>query len=215
MRVLLIDQFDVCREGMKAILLQMNEECKFLEANSIEEGVEVSNGVDLDLTIIDLDVPEIGSLGMLSLIEKSSLQGNIILFSSMENYTVMREAYEMGINAFIGEQTKKEITIFVFQIVLAGGRYFSPEVIGGRADFERKGPTTSRFLINEEDQPILSNRQFDVLKLLAEGKPNKVIARELNIATGTVKVHIAGILKSLKASNRTQAVSIANHIKLL
>lgn len=215
MRVLLIDQFDVCREGMKGILLHMSEECEFLEASTIEEGVKISNGMDLDLIIIDLDVPEIGSLGMLNLIEKSSLRGNIILFSSSEKYAVMRKAYEMGISAFIGEQTKKEITVFVFQIVLAGGRYFSPEVIGGRADLKRKGPTTSRFLITEEDQPILSNRQFDVLRLLAEGKPNKVIARELSIATGTVKVHIAGILKTLKANNRTQAVSIANHINIL
>lgn len=214
MRVLLVDQFDVCREGMKIILLQMNETCEFLEANTIEEGAAVSKGLDLDLIIIDLDVPEVGSLGMLKKIEQLNLKGNIVLFSSMEEYAVMRKAYEMGVSAFIGEHTKKEITVFVFQIVLAGGRYFSPEVIGGREDFDRKG-STSRFLITENEQPILSNRQFDVLKLLAEGKPNKVIALELSIATGTVKVHIAGILKALKASNRTQAVSIANHINIL
>ncbi len=214
MRVLLVDQFDICREGMKAVLLQIEQECDFLEASTIEEAEALVGDSDLGLIIIDLDVPEIGGIAMLRKIEQSNLEGNIVVFSTTEDYSVMRRAYQMGISAFIGEQTKKEITISVFQIVLAGGRYFSPEVIGGRRDYESQG-STSRFLVREEDRPVLSNRQFEVLKLLAEGKPNKVIARELNIATGTVKVHIAGILKSLKATNRTQAVSIANHINML
>lgn len=214
MRVLVVDQFDICREGMKAVLLQIDEKCDFLEAVSIEEGVEVAGDLELDLIIIDLDVEKISSVAMLCKIEESNLKGNIVVFSISEDYTVMRKAYEMGISAFIGVQTKKEIIISVFQIVLAGGRYFSPEIIGGRPDFKRHG-SASRFLIDAEDRPILSNRQFDVLKLLSEGKPNKIIARELNIATGTVKVHIAGILRSLKATNRTQAVSIANHINIL
>lgn len=214
MRVLLIDQFDICREGMKSVLLQMDKECSFIEASSIEEGVAAAGDLELDLIIIDLDMPEISSIGMLSMIERANLKGNIVLFSTSEEYAVMRKAYQMGVSAFIGERTIKEITISVFQIVLAGGRYFSPEVIGGRPDFDVKG-SSSRFLITPDGQPSLSHRQFDVLKLLAEGQPNKLIARELNIATGTVKVHISGILKTLKAKNRTQAVSIAKHINIL
>ncbi len=214
MRVLIVDQFDICREGMKAVFLQIDKECNFLEADSIEEGATVAAGLELDMVIVDLDVPEVGSMGMLDKIEKSSLGSNIVLFSTTEDYAVMRKAYEIGASAFIGEQTKKEITISVFQIVLAGGRYFSPEVIGGRSNYNVQD-STSRFLVTEESRPVLSKRQFDVLKLLAEGKPNKIIARELDIATGTVKVHIAGILKALKATNRTQAVSIANHINIL
>lgn len=213
MRVLIIDQFVICREGMKAVLLKIDEKCDFLEADSIEEGVASAGELNLDLITINLDVPEIGSLGMLSKIEKLNLKGNILLFSSLENYTIMRKAYEMGISAFIGEQTKKEITNLVFQIVLAGGKYFSPEIIGSRLDFQSQ--SQSSISKSPKDQPILSNRQFDVLRLMAEGKTNKDIARELNIAAGTVKVHIWGIFKSLKATNRTQAVSIANHINIL
>ena len=143
----------------------------------------------------------------------------LTLKSIVPNDTVIYGGYHIRtaistISAFIGEQTKKEITTSVFRIVLAGGRYFSPEVIGGRQSYYVRG-STSRFLVSTDDRTALSNRQFDVLKLLAEGQPNKLIARELNIATGTVKVHISGILKALKAKNRTQAVSIAKHIKLL
>lgn len=214
MRVLVIDQFDICREDMKAIFLQMDADCEFFEADTIEEGVAAAGNRKFDLITVDLDVPEVGAVGMLARIRASSLKGNVVVFSTSEDYMVMRRAYEMGIHAYIREQTKKEITISVFQIVLAGGRYFSPEVIGGVEDNPDR-PAASRYLVDIGDRSILSNRQMEVLRLLAEGKPNKVIARELGIATGTVKVHIAGILKSLIASNRTQAVSIANHINLL
>jgi len=214
MRVLVIDQFDICREGMKAVFLQMDGNCDFLEAGTVEEGVVVAAGRELDLITVDLDVPDVGALGMLAKIKSSSLKGNVVVFSTSEDYLVMRQAYEMGIHAYIREQTKREITISVFQIVLAGGRYFSPEVIGG-VESDGEQSAASRYLGDIDDRAILSKRQMEVLRLLAEGKPNKVIARELEIATGTVKVHIAGILKALKASNRTQAVSIANHINLL
>ncbi|NOZ43436.1 MAG: response regulator transcription factor [Alphaproteobacteria bacterium] len=213
MRVLVIDQFDICREGMKAVLLQMDKECIFLEAATIEEGITIARNSKLDMVTIDLDVPGIGAFGMLTRIKSSSLKG-VVVVSISADYQVMRRAYEMGVCAFIGLQMKKEIAISVFQIVLAGGKYFSPEVIGGEENHAAQFPA-GKLLIDANDRPILSNRQMEVLTLLAEGKPNKVIARELEIATGTVKVHIAGILKSLKAKNRTQAVSIANHINIL
>lgn len=214
MYVLIVDRFDICREGMKAALLQMNEECVFLEASGIEDGVAAVGNQEMDLIIIDLDMPEVGSMGMLTKVEAAGFKKNIVLFSAAEDYAVMRKAYQLGISAFIGKQTKKEIILSVLRIVLAGGRYFSPEVIGGRPEVISQG-SASRFLAASKDHPILSKRQFEVLRLLAEGKSNKLIARELNIATGTVKVHIAGILKALKATNRTQAVSIANHINML
>ncbi|NOZ64954.1 MAG: response regulator transcription factor [Alphaproteobacteria bacterium] len=209
MRILLIDQFDICREGMKVILGQMDKDCAFLEAGTIEEAVDLVKDVLPDMVIIDIDVPDISSSDMLAKIEKADFKTNIVIFSVAEEYSIMRRAYEMGIHAFIRKQPKKEITMSILNIVLAGGRYFTPEVIGGTPNRETYG------LTNGADRSILSKRQLEVLHLLSEGKPNKIIARELNIATGTVKVHIAGILKALKAKNRTQAVSIANHIHIL
>lgn len=199
---------------MQAILLQMNEKCVFLEADTIEKGVAAAGGRNLDLIIIDLDVPEIDGIGMLDVLVKSGLDGPIVVYSTVEAYDVMRCAYEMGVSAFITEQTKKEIIISVFQIVLAGGKYFCPEVIAGRPDPKNKN-TKRRRLNQVKGQQILSSRQYEVLGLLSQGKPNKAIARELEIATGTVKVHIAAILKTLKAKNRTQAVCIAQDTNLL
>ncbi len=211
MNILVVDQFDICREGMKNILLSIYESCYFFEASTINEGALIADKEELNLILIDLDMSEENSSKVLDKIENSSLKDYIILMSSQEERELVCRAENMGISAFINKKSSKAIISSVFQIVLAGGRYFSPEIIYDRS-IAKKASFNN---ITSGHLPKLSSRQMDVLKLLAEGKPNKVIARDLNIATGTVKVHIAGILKNLKAKNRTQAVSIANHINLI
>ncbi|VAV91227.1 hypothetical protein MNBD_ALPHA02-213 [hydrothermal vent metagenome] len=214
MRVLLIDQFDICREGAKVILRQIDKGCTFLEADTIEDAVKSLTDDTADMVIIDIDVPNVSGAEMLTRVERANFKTNIVIFSIAEEFSVVRKAYKMGVHAFIKKQSKKDITMSILKIVFAGGRYFTPEVIGSTPDNEN-GSLANSILTGGLDRSVLSNRQYEVLQLLSEGKPNKVIARELNIATGTVKVHIAGILKALNAKNRTQAVSIANHINIL
>ena len=214
MRVLLIDQFDICREGAKVILRQIDKDCTFLEADTIEDAVKSLADDTANMVIIDIDVSNVSGAEMLTRIERANFKANIVIFSIAEDFSVVRKAYKMGVHAFIRKQSKKDITMSILNIVLAGGRYFTPEVAGGMFNAKNGGLANS-ILTGDMDRPVLSNRQYEVLQLLSEGKPNKVIARDLNIATGTVKVHIAAILKALNAKNRTQAVSIANHIHIL
>ena len=214
MQFLIVDQFDICREGMKMVLLQMDKKSRVLDVRSIEESKAISSHQELDLIIINLDVAEVGCMDMLSKIKEFNIVGNVIVFSDSEDSTVIQKAYNMGISAFIRRQLEKEIMISVFQIVLAGGRYFLPELIDNIKIY-KKWPAIDEVFRNEEARAILSERQLDILKLLAEGKSNKIIARELNIAAGTVKTHITGILKSLKVANRNQAVNVAKNLRVI
>lgn len=214
MRFLIVDQFDISREGMKAVLSQMDEDSTVLEATSIEEITSLSGAGTFDLIIINLDVPNADYIDALVKVERLDKKDNIIIFTSSGDISAVRRAYKMGVGAFICEQMKKEVIISVFQVILAGGKYFSPEIIGQPQDKEKQN-IISKFSLDRDGRPILSNRQFDVLKLLAEGKPNQIVAHELNIAIGTVKVHVAGILKSLNATNRTHAVTIARKYYVL
>ena len=214
MQFLIVDQFDICREGMKMVLLQMDKKSRVLDVSSIDECKAILSHQELDLIIINLDVAEVDCMDMLGKIKELNMVGNVIVFSDSEDSTVIQKAYNMGISAFIRRQLEKEIMISVFQIVLAGGRYFLPELIDNIKIY-KKWPSIDGVFTNEEDRTILSERQLEVLKLLAEGDSNKIIARELNIAAGTVKAHIAGILKSLKVVNRTQAVNVAKNLGIL
>ncbi len=207
---------------MKNILLKMKEECTFFEAKTVDEGIAAAEDINLDLIIIDMDTQEYDGVTLLKKIAMSGLADRVLLFSGSVDYNIARRAYDMNIGAFVHKHTDKEIIISVIHILFAGGRYFSPDIItGSPVTGSKREPLDSHEIANNvqltmpDNRPLLSDRQREVLKLLSEGKSNKVIARELDIATGTVKVHIAGILKSLKAKNRTQAVSIATHINIL
>jgi len=235
MLVLVIDQYDICREGMKNILLSMNPDCEILEADTIVEGAIIAKSNKPDLIIIDMAMPNGNSIWVLDEIEKSGLKEKVVLLSTREERSVVCRAEDMGICAFIGRQFSKKIISSIIQIVLAGGRYFSPEMIysdpemiysdteimykNSEIDYHniveqannREDPKDRR----TDNLVRLSARQMEVLRILEQGSSNKVIARDLNIATGTVKVHVAGILKALKAKNRTQAVSIAKKINII
>ncbi len=128
MRVLLIDQFDICRVGMKNIILNMNENCDFLEADTIDEGIKISEGKKIDLVVIDLDMTQGDCSWVLDKIEASHFDGNVVPLSTSHNIEAARRAQEIGVSAFINKLSKKEIISSVFQIAMAGGRYFSPEI---------------------------------------------------------------------------------------
>lgn len=213
MHVLIISQSDINRMGMKSIIQQMCTDCILTEAETIKEGIILTDNIYPDLIIIYLDGSATGGIGVLDELKNSRMTRNIVLISSSENYALEYLALEKGISAFLCGQTKKEIITAVLQIVIAGGRYFSPDLMLSckEGNFKKE----SAKLIVPLKRFNLTNRQGEVLELLAEGRSNKAIANELNIASGTVKIHIAGILKSLNAQNRTQAVATARRFNLI
>lgn len=115
---------------------------------------------------------------------------------------------------FIPKSSSNEVLLGALRLVLSGGIYVPRQAIVGELgmgsprveDSSRKSQTASDIGLTE--------RQAEVLTLMVQGKPNKEICRELNLAEGTVKVHITAILKALGASNRTQAVLAVSRIGL-
>jgi DNA-binding NarL/FixJ family response regulator len=98
------------------------------------------------------------------------------------------------------------------QLVLSGGTYIPPQLLFGASVHAHTRPSSS---IRERAETQLTERQVQVLRLLAAGKPNKAICRELNIEEGTVKAHIAAIFRVLDVVNRTEAATVARETGLL
>ncbi len=213
MHVLVIGQSEICRMGMKSILQHMAIDCNFKEAETIDDGIVVSGNHYFDLIIIHLGISGNGNVGKLEKIPMSNLNRNTVLVSNANNYPVELWAYRVGLSAFISEQTKKEIIIAIFQIVIKGGRYFTPKTVTSKPDDSYNLKTLQAIALKR--QYNLTKRQLEVLKLLVDGKANKIIAQELGISDGTIKLHISGILNTLNAKNRTQAVIIANRLNIM
>ena len=129
----------------------------------------------------------------------------LVVVSGDDDPAVMRAAFAAGAVAFLPKSEPAEVLQQAIRIVLGGGTYMPSQAL---ADLRPGAPAP------RPDTAALTPRQLDVLKCLMQGQPNKLIARELGLTEGTVKIHIAAILRALQARNRTEAVVMARNLGL-
>jgi DNA-binding NarL/FixJ family response regulator len=121
---------------------------------------------------------------------------------------VVRAAIEHGAMGFIPKSSTPEVLIQALRLVLARGVYLPPLAIGARAlSAAATGAAETRL-------PGITERQMDVLRCVIQGKPNKAIARDLDISEGTVKLHLSAVFRALDVHNRTEAVYAAAKLGL-
>jgi DNA-binding NarL/FixJ family response regulator len=130
----------------------------------------------------------------------------VVMMSGEDDPGVMREAIERGALGFIPKSSPKAVIVSALRLVLSGGTYVPREVMG-TAPATKPAPRANGAM--DATSLGLTPRQTEVLECVLAGKSNKVIGRELGLAEGTVKNHVAAVLKSLDATNRVEAVIAA------
>jgi len=124
----------------------------------------------------------------------------LVVVSANEDPAIIRRIIDSGAAGFVPKSSPPSILVSALQLVLAGGIYVPPVAL------EANTPATAA---------TLTDRQSQVLDLLAEGAPNKIIAARLGLALPTVKIHVAAVLRRLSARNRTEAVQEALRLGLV
>ncbi len=127
----------------------------------------------------------------------------MIACSAAEDGAIVKALLQLGVSGFIPKSDTTQVMLQAVRLVLAGGTYVPPRLMADSGS----QPTAAPGRVAS-----LSPRQQDVLRLLAEGKPNKLIARDLDISEATVKVHLLAVFRALGARNRTEAVVIAQRL---
>jgi DNA-binding NarL/FixJ family response regulator len=117
----------------------------------------------------------------------------------------------MGAVGFISKSSAREVMLQALRLVLAGGVYIPPQALG-LLDAPDACAASPGYDPGSPHSLGLTDRQAQVLALIAQGKPNKIIAGELNIAEPTVKAHVTEILRALKVTNRAQALIAARRL---
>jgi DNA-binding NarL/FixJ family response regulator len=141
----------------------------------------------------------------------------VIVLSGTEDPSVMRTAIERGVRGFIPKAYSSGVMISAVRLVLAGGVYVPPMmrsavppgVVAGVPTAEAVRHPSGGMPMLDHLRNVLTDRQVEVLQLLSQGKPNKLIGRSLGISEGTVKIHLAAIFRALNVRNRTEAVVAA------
>ena len=219
MKVLIADDHRLIVEGVKTKLSELEQEVEFVVAMNIAEFDAVLNRADsaLDLAIIDISMPGAQGHRHIAEMRRVAPEVPIIVLSGSEDTELIRTLLELGVQGFIPKAYSPDVMLSAVRLVLSGGVYVPPLLLAG---VQARGwtpavelPAASRNLPSAAEQhsldglrQILTERQIDVMRLLSQGKPNKLIARNLGISEGTVKIHLAAIFRALNVRNRVEAV---------
>ncbi len=200
MRLLLVDDHALFREGLKLLLSGLDPKAKLEEAGDLVRALKLADDADFDLILLDLKLPGPNGLDALAALrEATDGAAPIVVLSGEDDPGVVRAAIEQGAMGFIPKSSTPEVLIQALRLVLASGVYLPPLALGARA---APAPASAPA---EVKLPGITDRQMDVLRCVIQGKPNKVIARDLDISEGTVKLHLSAVFRALNAHNRTEA----------
>ena len=223
MRCLIADDHALIREGLKQLLCSAMDNPVIYEAcDGNEVRAQVAKHNDLDFILLDYYMPETDTLTLIRELCDNYPEVPVIVFSGVENPTLMRKSLDYGASGFIPKSSGNERVLHAIRLVLAGGVYTPSSMLEHLDDSMQKAMSgvelqmdpLSALRPGRRGRPSLTARQLEVLKLISSGKTNKEIADELNLSSNTIKVHVTAILQVLHTTNRTEAVIVATELGL-
>ena len=205
MKLLIVDDHGLVREGLKAILGQSDLKAECLEAwDEISIWQCLKQHPDVNLVLLDIQLPGLSGMDLLKRIAKEHPAMPIIMLSADHDSNTVSQALQWGASGFMPKNSLNQVLISAIRLVLAGGVYIPPEALLKSVPKPQPAPSNKTTL--QLDSLGLTNRQLDVLRLLVKGLSNKRISRQIDLAEATVKIHIRGILRTLGVTNRTEAL---------
>lgn len=207
MKIILADDHTLFRDGFVLLLKQLEADAEVITAGSLEEALEQARAhPDADLLLLDLQMPGMQGLVSVQAVMRDFPSLPVAILSASDSRQVMEALLAAGAAGFIPKSSSAQVMLSALKLILAGGVYLPAQLLdsgqgAAGAAAAKGGPLTPR--------------QFDVLRLLCEGKSNKLICRELDLGEGTVKAHIAAIFRALNVNNRTEAALEARRLGLL
>jgi len=207
MRVLIVDDHPLYREGLKALLAGLDPGVDALGVGSVTEAIAAAQqGPAFDLVLLDMNLPHVSGLEALRQVKDAFEGASVVIISGEEDPAFILQTIDAGAAGYIPKSTDSALTIQGLRVVLAHGVYLPRNALN-RSPTATAGTRTAA--------PDMSPKQRRVLDLLLQGKSNKVIARELDIAEGTVKAHLWAVYQMLGVTSRTQAMCRMHELGLI
>ena len=221
MKVLLVDDHPLILSALQTVIKGLGDDVTVLGAGSAAEArAALQQDADFDLVLLDLSLGDADGFEVLTEFRAAYPALPVVVVSASDRTSDVIRAIDLGAMGFVPKRSSNDMLFDALRMVMSGGLYVPPMMLGLEAspvegdtvpDVMRPVGTPAQDSgyqkAPESLQAIgLTPRQGDVLGLLLQGKPNKLIARELNVSVETVKDHVAAVLRALGVSSRTQAV---------
>jgi DNA-binding NarL/FixJ family response regulator len=199
---------------MRFLLRSLDAGLEMDEASNAAQALELVATRSYDLVLLDLKMPGLNGMDALAALRAAVPGTPLVVLSAEDDPAVVRAAIEGGAMGFIPKSSTPEVLIQALRLVLAQGVYLPPAVLERVKTSPARAPSSAPIGPSDAMLPGLTPRQMDVLRCVIRGKPNKVIARELEVSEATVKAHLSAVFLALSAHNRTEAVFAAAKLGL-
>ncbi|CAB3751566.1 response regulator transcription factor [Paraburkholderia humisilvae] len=230
MKFLVADDHELIRQGVKGLLRGLDPAAQFDEADSWETLAALARpDANHDLAIVDLHMPGMTGAASLESLLKANPALPVVVLSAEESPGEMRAVLAAGALGFVPKRQPASVMLKAIELVLSGGAYVPMEALSLLGAREAVAETTSAGAgarSSPEPEPVarvealqphqrhllenLSPRQQEIMRLVHRGWTNKMIARDLGVAEGTVKVHLSVIFRALGVHNRATAIAVIN-----
>ncbi len=204
MKVLIADEHALFRDGLSRLVEQLEPSSTIMQASNFSQTIKILDTKNkFDLVIVDLDMQDMPWEKGFSEISSRCGDAKLVVMSAFENIHNIRESLGKGAKGYISKRAEAKLLSGALKLVLDGGVYVPPVLLGKENE------------LTANKHKLLTNRQSEVLNLVAQGLSNKQIAFQIGVSEATVKLHINALLRAVGASNRTQAVIIAQKMGLV
>lgn len=210
MKYLIVDDHALITGALSLMLEDRDPETEVHTAATAREALDLVNREgDADLLILDLSMPNVTGTELMEEIVRMQPMLKILVVSGLADQESIMRVLQLGAAGFVPKSLDTEMLGNAIDFVLKGGVFIPSKLL---TESQRVGffTRTAAHLKSSAEEPVhLTERQKDVLALLAQGAPIKRICRELDLSEGTVKTHVAAIYRAFGASNRTEALLAA------
>jgi DNA-binding NarL/FixJ family response regulator len=214
MKILVVDDHSLITDALRILLLDIDPEAVVhTAADAVGAEKLLDQHPDADLMLLDLTLPGASGTSLLESLVARAPDLKILVLSGVQDQRSVMRVLQLGAAGFVPKSMASETLVSAIRFVLSGGVYIPADLLddvtrgAGILGLPERGrdmlgqPTTNRVQLTE--------RQEQVLQLLARGAPIKIICRELGLSEGTVKTHVTAIYRAFGAYNRTEALLAA------
>lgn len=209
MRVLLIDDHALVRRGMEELLRSRGVEV-VASAGSGEEGIRLAQSLAPDIVLLDIKMPGLSGIDTLNRLRGLGLTMPVVMLTMSREDADLQSALRGGAQGYLLKDMDPEELLPALEATLRGDNVVAKEMVGTLARIVQ-GNGARPDQASPSDAPFaeLTPRELEILEYVASGLSNKMVARELNISDGTVKLHVKAILRKLGLHSRVEAAVLA------
>ena len=208
MKILIVDDHALVRRGLGHVVRECFEEAAVVEAGDARQALDAMSSQDVDVALVDVRMPDLDGLDLLHRMREGWPEVPVIMLTSFDHAQYVRRALAEGAAGYmLKDATPEDLEQAINVALSGGGNVLSPKVIQNL--FEERETSGSDEAEGPRPSTALTQRETDILSLLAEGRSNRDISRALFLSEKTVKAHLAAIFRKLGVTNRTQAAMAA------